>query len=718
MQKSILNAALFFVLLCAGPAMAQLGDGAHEPLVQVSLVAENTGIAPGGTATLAIRQVIKPEWHTYWINPGDTGLATTMNWELPTGVTAGPLQFPTPERHVTGTLVNYGYSDNVMILADITAPSFANIGDTLRIMGKVRLLVCKDICVPETTDVKLELPIITSPGPGPWQSAFAAVRARIPAVHTAPQFASASNGQLILALDPMPFPADRVPEEAYFYPTDGLLIQHAAPQSMILNGRRLELRIPLNPARTEPLATITGDIWLRDANGALSYRVNVPVMTPVPATPVPPPSAVPVDAPSAPAKDVAKGITGFFVALFSAFIGGIILNLMPCVFPVLSLKALALVQKAHHGEERHIKIGGLVYLGGVVATFTVLGLILITLKAAGHSIGWGVQLQSPEFVAMLALLLFVIGLMLLGAITVGARIANVGQNLTQKSGHVGTFFTGALAVIVATPCTAPFMGVALFYALTQPAVITLVVLWALGFGLAFPYLVLTFFPNVFLKFIPRPGVWMEHFKQFLAFPMLATAVWLVWVLAQQTGAGGVLHVLLGALLVAFASWLWTTTQDGPATLWSAVKKIIIVFSVVVAVVLNMRQPASMPASHQPEANASYEAFSPQRLDELRMAGKPVFVNMTAAWCITCLANEKATLATQKVRDAFKEKGIVYLKGDWTNFDSAITQYLSSFGRSGVPLYVYYPEGVNSAPVTLPQILTPDLVLNTLTGENK
>lgn len=710
MQKSIRIAvlALFLFVMGATPGSAQLGGGdSTEKLVQVSLVAEREGIAPGAITTIAIRQVITPEWHTYWKNPGDTGLATSVKWDVPPGVMMGNLQFPTPSRHVTGTLVNYGYSDTVMILVDVAAPADAKIGDKMTISGKVNLLVCKDICIPETHNVSVSLPVTKIPATGAWESAFSAARAQLPMAHSAPQTARVENGLLIVALDPMPFPQSRIPEEAYFYPEDGLLIQHAAPQELILTGRRAELRVPLNTARTAPLDAVAGDVWFRDAEGALSYSFMADTAIAKKAGP-----SVAV----APAqKTESKPGIGFFTAFFYALVGGIILNLMPCVFPVLSLKALALVHKAHSGEDRHIKIGGLVYLGGVLATFTLLGLVLIAFKAAGHSIGWGIQLQSPEFVAMVALLLFGIGLLLLGAVTLGAGVANIGQGLTQKSGHVGTFFTGALAVIVATPCTAPFMGAAMFYALTQPPFVTIIVLWALGFGLALPYLLLTFFPDVFLRFIPRPGVWMEHFKQFLAFPMLGAAVWLVWVLAQQTGAGGVLHVLTGMLLLAFAAWLWGTTQNR-AGLWAVSKKIMALLCVVAALALNARQPAMINKDASLPQNALYEAFSPVRLAELRANGTPVFVNMTAAWCITCLANEKAALSSARVQDYFKEKGVVYLKGDWTNFDAAITEYLSQFGRSGVPLYVYYPAGATSVPVTLPQILTPDLVLNTLKGE--
>ena len=504
----------------------------------------------------------------------------------------------------------------------------------------------------------------------------------------------------------------------YFFPHDGLLIQHNAPQKLLLDGRSLKLTIPKNTARTTPITTVSGDLMLRLITGERSFRflatIEQPKITAV---------AVPAPAVNAPAETSISNIStadqsdntsiGLFGALLSAFIGGILLNLMPCVFPVLSLKALGLVNKSHETARPQVISGGLAYLGGVLATFTALGVLLVALKNAGHHIGWGIQLQSPQFVALLALLLFFIGYVLSGAVTLGSRFMGIGNRLTQKSSLAGSFFTGALAVIVATPCTAPFMGAAVFYALTQNAATTLLVLWALGFGLALPYVLLTFFPHILLKYLPKPGVWMEHFKQFLAFPMLAAAIWLVWVLAQQTGATGMLYALFGMLSLAFALWIYRTTQNQPATLWQTTKAFIALLIALFAIGLTYHQPEPVTAAQTATPDAGFEAFTPQKLAEYRQANHPVFVNMTAAWCITCLANEKAALSSDRVKTYFKENNIAYLKGDWTNYDESITAYLKEFGRSGVPIYVFYPADASKAPVVLPQLLTPDTVIKAI-----
>jgi thiol:disulfide interchange protein len=703
MQKArkipFLLAALF---LFSFPAYAQIGAN-NEPLVKVTLIAENDGVVPSQNFTIGIRQDITPEWHTYWVNPGDTGLATSVKWELPEGATASELKFPTPHKQPTGDLLNYGYSDTVTILSEITPPAALKKGDTLTLKGTVSLLVCKEICIPEKHDVSLELPVVEQASSGAWASLFSATRKLLPQEHQSAMTAKTEGDKLVITIAPLPIAADEMVEEAYFYPHDGLLIQHPAKQQLILTGRKATLTIPTNHTRTTPIENVTGDLWLRNAMEESSYHFTARVEKKQEAAIVTPPAK------DEPVKKIEGGEgIGFLAAIFSAFLAGIILNLMPCVFPVLSLKALGLVHKAQKENHRDVVIGGLVYLAGVLATFTVLGIILIALRQAGHQIGWGVQLQSPEFVAAVALLLFFIGLVLMGFVTIGASIVGAGSKLADKSGHVGSFFTGALAVVVATPCTAPFMGAAVFYGLTQAAPITVLVLWALGFGLALPYLLLTWFPDLLLKHLPRPGIWMEHFKQFLAFPMWAAAVWLVWVLAQQTGAGGVLHVLGAALFLSFGLWLWKTAIH-KKNAWAVTKRILAVALILFAISCNLNQPERI--STEAVKSEYYESYSPARLAELRASNTPVFVNMTAAWCITCLANEKAALATDKVRKYFKENGIIYLKGDWTNFDSDITAYLKSFGRSGVPIYVFYPAGAE--PVVLPQILTPDTVIENL-----
>lgn len=724
MFKKITLALLLFVLatpVLATPAFAQLSLGNEPPKVKAQLIADQDGIAPGKTIWVAMRQEITPGWHTYWRNPGDTGLATSLTWDLPAGYTATELQFPTPHKQPTGDLVNYGYTNSVMLLAQITAPANAAIGDTVELKGKASWLVCQDICIPETANLHIALKVEANPLPSAWASAFIAAQETLPKAHQSKQTARVTDEFIEITLDPIPLNADELPEEVTFFPHDGLLIQHNAEQKLLLNGRTLTLTIPRNKARTEPITEISGDILLRLMTGEKSFHFKANVEQPKPVAAIEPTPAV--QPPVTPTQNIETdpAAIGFFGAVFFAFLGGILLNLMPCVFPVLSLKALGLVQKSHHEKHREVVMGGVSYLAGVLTTFTMLGLILIVLKNGGSQIGWGLQLQSPKFVAALALLLFFIAYSLSGAVTIGSRMMGIGNKLTQKSSLAGSFFTGALAVVVATPCTAPFMGGAIFYALTQSGLVTLIVLWALGVGLALPYVLLTLFPNVLLKYLPKPGIWMEHFKQFLAFPMLLAAIWLVWVLSMQTGGTGVLYSLLSMLFLSFAFWLWRTTQNRPTSLWQYTKIILAMVFGVLSISFVVMQPQTISIS-APDAQttddlapnaATIEPFTPAKLAQYRSENKPVFVNMTAAWCITCLANEKAALDVEKTKAFFAEKQIKFLKGDWTNYDPAITAYLKEFNRSGVPIYVFYPADQSKAPILLPQLLTPDTVIDSI-----
>jgi thiol:disulfide interchange protein DsbD len=376
-------------------------------------------------------------------------------------------------------------------------------------------------------------------------------------------------------------------------------------------------------------------------------------------------------------------------------VGGLILNLMPCVFPVLSIKALALVNKGNHKAE------GLAYTAGVLASFAALAAVLIALRAGGQQVGWGFQFHSPVFVLVVAYLLFLVGMSLSGLFEIGGSFTGIGSGLAARQGLAGSFFTGVLAAVVATPCTAPFMGAALAFALSQPAAVMLAVFLALGVGLALPFLVLAFWPAA-QRWLPRPGAWMDKFKQALAFPMYAAVVWLLWVLAQQAGPDSVALALGGLVLMAFG--LWWRHASGASVLGTG--------AAVVSVVLALGAAAwvkPIPADVRAAGESTTEVFSSERLAELRGQNKPVFVNLTAAWCISCLVNERVALSRPEVSEAFAKAGVVYLKGDWTREDPKITAVLKAHGRSGVPLYLYYAPGAAEAQV-LPQLLTPGLVV--------
>ena len=405
------------------------------------------------------------------------------------------------------------------------------------------------------------------------------------------------------------------------------------------------------------------------------------------------------------------GVTLLY-AVISALIAGVILNLMPCVFPVLSIKILNLTQ--HRAETpRRVRLHGMAYTLGILACFTILAGVLHGLRAGGAEIGWGFQLQSPLMVATLAFILFALGLSLSGILTIGTSLTRVGgSRLLQRGGLSGSFFAGVLATVVATPCTAPFMGASIGFALTQPFVVGLAVFLALGLGLALPFLVLAFVPGL-QRLLPRPGRWMETLKQFLAFPLYATVAWLIWVLSFQVGASGLLAALAALVLIAFGAWAYSLSQgrrNVSARVLQGMAAVSVAGVVALAIAIDLSRPAEINAQDA-SSKAGSEAFSQQKLDTLLASGQHVFVNMTAAWCITCLVNERTALSTGAVREIFAGKGITYLKGDWTNRNPEITRLLEKFGRSGVPLYVLYRGG--REPVVLPQILTQSLVLDAL-----
>jgi len=409
-----------------------------------------------------------------------------------------------------------------------------------------------------------------------------------------------------------------------------------------------------------------------------------------------------------------SGGPGLLMVIVLALAGGLILNLMPCVFPVLSLKVLSFASNsgAAHSQQR---LHGLAYTAGIIVTFMVLASILLGLRAGGEAVGWAFQLQSPWFVALLIYLFFVIGLSLSGVYEFGTGLMGAGGSLASAPGYKGSFFTGVLATAVASPCTAPFMGAALGFALSQSWLVAMVVFFFLGLGMALPFLVLSFSPAL-LKFMPRPGAWMITFKEFMAFPMYATVLWLLWVLGNQTGVNGMAAVVGSCLLLAFGLWL-LNKRSVARPFWRAANAVVaaLLFLTVAytlqSPLLETRTSSAMASANgeEGEGNAFYEAFSAARLGELQAAGQPVFINMTAAWCITCLANEQTTLSSERVIQAMQDSNITYLKGDWTNQDPEISRVLDEFNRPSVPLYLLYP-GAGQDPVILPQILTPSIMI--------
>jgi len=653
--------ALFFaaLLLFGGGAFAQTG-GRH---MNVRLAAETVTVAPGSTVTLAFVMHPQPGWHGYWRNPGDAGAEPRVAWRLPEGWRAEALQYPVPDRLLVAGLMNYVYERNYALLVELRVPADAEPDVPYPIDARLDYLVCtSEVCVPESATVTVELR--TAP-PGARNPDFPAWRQALPRRLAAEGRFETVGGRVRLAI---PLPAGSPLAEPYFFPLTSDAIGHSAAQVISRNGDMVIVETAAGP-RAGALAEMEGVLEIGPGIGlALNARRG-----PVPA------AGTPVATPGDPGEG-----PGILLALLGALIGGLILNVMPCVFPILSLKAIGL---ARAGEtQARARREALAYTAGVIATCLALGGLLLALRASGAAVGWAFQLQDPKVILLLLLLITAIALGLAGLYRLPAYAG--GEGLAQKGGARGAFFTGALAAFVATPCTGPFMGAALIL----PAWGALAVFAGLGLGLALPFLLLGFVPAL-RRLLPRPGKWMETFQRILSLPMFLTALGLAWILGRQTGVDGMSIGLGAALLLGLALW-WL----GKGGRWPAAIALLLVIVVPVLIL-----PTEAPASGQVEGPLPAEPFSEARLAGLRAANRPVFVYFTADWCLTCKVNERGAMASAAVADAFRARGIQVLAGDWTRADAAIGAFLERHGRSGVPLYLYYAPGGDAE--VLPQILT-------------
>jgi thiol:disulfide interchange protein DsbD len=694
MRAFLLTALLALLAGLSSAQTPQPSDRASTEEVQVRLISAHRQVQPGQRLLLALEQRIAPHWHTYWRNPGDSGQPTSIEWALPAGVQAGEILWPTPKRFDVGPITNYGYEDRVLLLTELRLPQDLTPGQPLHLQAEASWLVCREECIPQQASLRLSLAVGAQAQPGPDAQSLAAARAALPQPAGFAVQARRQGQQLELS-----WPAGSAIREALFMPQDWGRIQHAAKPVLSRQGDQWRLSMPLGEDAVREGQPLEG-LLLIDGQ-AQSIKT---VLQAGPGEGLDK-AATPAAA-AAPASDLS-----LWSALALALAGGLVLNLMPCVFPVLAIKALGFLQGDAAQHRRH----GLAYTGGVLLAFAVLAGLLMGLRSAGGAVGWGFQFHSPLFVLLLAWLMFLLGLALAGLLQLGAGLAGLGQGLASRPGLAGSFFTGVLATVVATPCTAPFMGAAMAYALAQPPLPLLAVFLALGLGLALPYLALACWPGL-QRWMPRPGAWMETLKQGLAFPMFGAAIWLVWVLAQQAGPQGVLLALSGMGLIALAAWLrGISRQAGPRGRWLGAGTALATLLAAVALLPWLPRAEADSASTSPTAQqADHEPYSPERLAQLQAEGRPVFVNLTAAWCITCLVNERVALSTPEVRAAFQAGGITYLKGDWTRQDPRITALLARHGRSGVPLYLFYPAG--QAVRVLPQLLTPGIVQAALRGD--
>ena len=783
----VLLSALFAPLpsLAQAPAAGPARPGPQRvDSVEAELIADVAQAVPGQPFRLGLRLKHDPDWHTYWRNPGDSGLPTRFEPTGPAGTEFGAITWPAPRRLAIGDLANYGYENEVVLSRPVALPADSP-QSKARFEVLAQWLVCKDVCIPGEAALALELPIgdqVLAAAAGT-VALFeeSAQRAPGPTAVAATWWQEGTQAYLVL-------PAGMNPQRAEFFPYFEGVVTPAARQSLMVLGARArtgEVGEVGEAAKADgagpqgapalralQLATAPASSFPEPAGGVLlaDGRPVEVTLDPLAAQPVPGKViSVAEVVPSGPqprpglldrlqgraassavtpaggasqsssAPD-AGGSVSLVLALAGALLGGLILNLMPCVFPVIGLKVLSFSQ-AGGGEARVARRHALVFSAGVVLSFLLLGVSLLALRSAGAAAGWGFQMQSPLFVGAMALLFVLIGLNLFGVFETGVSLTRLGVPgpVGMPSGAAGrapgtgqglsnSFWTGVIAVLVATPCTAPFMGSAVGFTLSSPPGQTLLVFLALGIGMAAPYLVLGWAPRL-LRLLPRPGPWLQTFKQFLAFPMLATAAWLTWVLTLQAGPDGLLRLLLSAILLAFAAWVYGRVQSaGSGSTGSRRPGLAGMAAALAAVVISGWQLAQIETVTAPgvtaqaeretglapvtAAPAQWQRWSPERVSEALAQGRPVMVDFTAAWCISCQANKKLVLEREAVRRAFDTGKVALLRADWTSRDPAITAELARFGRNGVPLYLVYTSPAQP-PQILPELLTVDIVLAAL-----
>ncbi len=689
-----LAAASFFLALALPAWSAPLVKTEH---VEAELVADRAAAAPGKPTLVGLKLRMEPHWHTYWKNPGDSGLPTRIEWILPAGWKAGEIRWPFPQPLPVGPLMNYGFEDEVVLLAELTPPANAQPG-TAPIKAKAEWLVCKDICIPEKGELDFTLPVAASDAVANprWQAHIERARNMWPVDPPGWKFEAAVQGQ-ILSVRLTPPEGAQVPAKVAFFPEREGVIEPAAPQKLTREAGALRIDMKLAEPPAAGLASLKGvavsESGWSGSNGRKAISVSAAVGSSLAAAGAT--SGAPVG-----------GST--LAALAFALMGGLLLNLMPCVFPVLGIKVLGFVEHAH-GDARAMRLQGVIFLIGVLASFVALAAIMLALRAGGAQLGWGFQLQSPVVVTLLAALFFVLALNLSGVFEWGAFAQSITSSLTARGRYADAALSGVLASVVATPCTAPFMGAAVGFTLTQDAPSALAVFAVLGLGMALPVLALSFFPALLRK-LPRPGAWMETFKQALAFPLYATVAWLAWVLGAQSGNDAVLALLAGLVLIAMAAWMYGRWEQSPA-LWRSVVALMLAAA---GVAVAWPGPPA-PAAAQTVARAGelpWQEWSPEKVASLTASGQPVFVDFTAAWCVTCQVNKRIALHNAGVVKEFAARDVAPLRADWTRQDPRITRTLSALGRNAVPVYALYVPG-ESSPRLLPEVLTPGLVLEEL-----
>ena len=612
---------------------------------------------------LGIKMDMQPGWHTYWINPGDSGGVIDIEWTMPKGNTVSEVSYPSPHKIPYPPLMTFGYENYVIFPVTL---SLDNPDEDILISAKIDFLICADVCIPETALIQTSLNTIQSDSElNQWLD-------KVPSI-LLPNIASINGSNLELR-----FSFNEAIDDIYFFPKSENIFIYNTDQELIKEENNWLLRIPLikdGPSNVDGILVINDESFVIVSEleeSSLSVMESISV----------------------------------WQALIFAFIGGLILNIMPCVFPIISLKALSFVSMGG-GSTKKVRLHALNFCFGVIISFLTVAMAILLLQKGGTMVGWGFQLQSPLIVAFLAILMFIIGLVLLMDINIGTSLTRLGSVGSNDSSYLGSFMTGVLAVVVASPCTAPFMGAAIGYALIQPSAITIPIFLSLGLGFSFPYLLLALFPSLITK-MPRPGEWMNTLKEFFAFPMFATSLWLLWVFSFQTTADSLISLLITILLISIIFWVVTKST-------SQISRALSLLAVIIVILIQLSSINTLKAntsSSESASDADSDAWSINIEKELKELDQAYLINFTAAWCITCQANDKLALSRPAVKTYFEENNIKYIKADWTNRDNDILEVLTEYGRTGVPLYLYWKPGLDKT-LILPAVLTVELLLYSL-----
>lgn len=695
-MQRVLKLTAALAVFTLGVLRAETGKIPHGTVELISAV---DSIQPNSAFQVGLLFHLEPGWHIYWKNPGDSGQRPRLKWDLPDGLTVGDIEWPTPKRLPVGPLLDYGYEGQVLLPMTVHATSAVSDGSK-SLKANLRVLVCRETCMPGKANLALDLPVRKQEPQAieANRNLFAQANQSKPNTLPAGWTVSASQSPSSIVLTVAGGPRT---ENVSFIPAHPNQIQNSAPQHVTLGPKSVDLALKRPADSAEPISSLEGLLLTEEAGKSVAYEIAARVTAASPETAA--------GAPPRPAQT-----HNLLVILALAFGGGLILNLMPCVFPVLSIKILSLLDNSR-SERKTIQISAAVYTLGVLFSFWILVVVLLALRAGGRSLGWGFQLQAPGFVAFLICLLFVLGLSLIGAFEIGSSLMKAGSGLTQRGKYSSSFFTGVLATVVATPCTAPLMGVAVGFALSQSPAVCVAVFTSMAIGLASPFLLLSFFPQL-SGLLPRPGAWMETLKQMMSFLVFGTVIWLLWVLGQQVGVNQLAFVLLALLALSLAAWIAGRWPQSRA-LRAAAMVLGIGVTVYCSAALNPLDNAARQNGSETslsKGGLKWEAFSPDKLANYRSSGKPVLVDFTAAWCLTCQVNDRVVFHSPQVEQRLNRSDIVLLRADWTSYDPVITEWLAKFGRSGIPFYIIYTPDQGSTPTTLPDgILTPSTFLKSL-----